>query len=167
MAKAEARKSEEKNENKVAPAYERLDIFSGEWKMQGDQFVSDFGPVAKVSGTQKFEWLPGKKFLIHRLEGKLGDNDMACIELIGYDPANATFTMDTFYNNGIKKSWNLHEKHPGVWVITGDWQHNGSVVKVRATISFSDDGRSSTAKWESLKDDNTWATFWDLKAVKR
>jgi hypothetical protein len=165
MAKAETRRTEGKDENKRLPVYERLDAFVGNWKMEGDQFASDFGPAANVSGTQDFEWLPGEKFLIHRLEGKLGENDMACIEIIGYDAANGTYTMDTFYNNGMKKSWNLHEKHPGTWVITGDWPHKDKVVKVRSTIDFSDDGRSSTARWESLSGE-AWETFWDLKAVK-
>ena len=163
MARAETKKNEASTTRQ--PVYERLDVFVGKWKMEGDQFASDFGPAAHVNGTQNFEWLPGEKFLIHRLEGKLGDNDMACIEIIGYDAAMQTCSMDTYYNNGMKKSWNLHEKHPGTWVITGDWPHNDKVVKVRSTIDFSEDGKSSTAKWESLRGE-TWQPFWDLKAVK-
>jgi len=165
MAKAETKRTEGKSTDERLPVYERLNVFAGKWKMEGDQFASDFGPGAKVSGIEDFEWLPGEKFLVHRLEGKLGDNDMAFIEIIGYDAAKQTCSIDTFYNNGIKKSWNLHETHPGTWVITGDWPHKDKVAKVRSTIKFSDDGKSNTAKWESLSGE-TWQPFWDLKAVK-
>ena len=162
MSKAQTRKVGDEQE----PAFQRLGIFVGKWKMQGDQYATDFGPAAKVIGTQNYEWLPGGKFLIHRLEGSLGDNEMACIELICHDAAGETFAMDTYYNNGMKRTWNLHEQHPGNWLITGDWPHKDYSVKVRCTINFSDDGRSNTAKWESQKDDSTWEMFWDLKAVK-
>lgn len=148
------------------PGFERLNAFTGKWKIHGDQLASDFGPAAKVTATEDYEWLQGDKFLIHRLEGKLGDNDMACVEIIGQDAANETYTIETFYNNGMKMKWNLHEKHPGAWLITGDWPHKNSTVKVRCAINFTEDGRSNTAKWESQKHDSSWATFWDLKAEK-
>ena len=163
MAKAQSKQEETK---KREPALERLEVFTGIWKMQGDQFATDFGPAAKVTATEDYEWLEGEKFLMHRMSGKLGDSEMACIEMIGHDAAGEKYSVDTFYNNGMKMKWDLHEKHPGSWMITGDWPHKGKTVKVRCTIDFRKDGRSNTAKWESLKEDSTWETFWDLQAVR-
>ena len=163
MAKAQTK--EEATQTRE-PALERLNVFSGKWKMQGDQYKTDFGPAAKVTGTQEYEWLQGNKFLVHRLEGKLGDTDMTCIEIIGHDAAGERFSMDTFYNNGMKQKWELHEQHPGTWLISGDWPHKDETVKVHCTITFADDGKSNSAKWESQKADSTWETFWDLKAIK-
>ncbi|MEP6848529.1 MAG: DUF1579 family protein [Acidobacteriota bacterium] len=163
MAKAETKKE---TTHMREPALERLNVFAGKWKMQGDQYTTDFGPAAKVIGTEEFEWLHGEKFLIHRLEGKLGENDMTCIEIIGHDAAEERFSMDTFYNNGMKQKWELHEQHPGKWMISGDWPHEDKTVKVRCMITFAHDGNTNIAKWESQKDDSSWETFWDLKAVR-
>ena len=158
MATAQIKKDQD-------PALGRLGIFEGKWKTEGEQYATNFGPAAKVNAIENYEWLEGGKFLIHRLNGKLGDNEMACIEMIGHDPGGDRFEIDTFYNNGMKMAWSLRETHPGIWSIIGNWPHKDETFKVRCTIKFADEGNSNTAKWES-QDGDAWHTFWDLRSVR-
>lgn len=161
MAKAQIKKEQ----NAIEPALERLGIFEGKWQIEGEQYASNFGPAAKVKASETYEWLDGGKFLIHRFNGKLDDNDMACVEVIGHDIGGERFAMDTFYNNGMKMAWSLRETHPGTWSVIGNWPHKGETFKVRCTIKFADDGTSNTAKWESQNED-AWETFWELRGLK-
>ena len=103
MAKAQIKE----DQTTLEPALERLRIFEGKWQIKGDQYASDFGPAAKVEMTENYEWLDGSKFLIHRVKGRIGDNEIACIEMIGHDPVGERFAIDTFYNNGMKMAWGL------------------------------------------------------------
>ena len=64
------------------PALRRLDRFVGTWEVRGRTLdVED----DNVSGRLAFEWLPGGFFLIHRVDGRMGDDAVQAIEIIGYD----------------------------------------------------------------------------------
>lgn len=87
------------------PMYRRLDIFLGNWNMEGQQYEGLIGPAAKINAMETYEWLTGRFFLIHRFEGRVGDAEAACIEIIGHDASSQSYPTHSFYNNGITKEW--------------------------------------------------------------
>ncbi|HEX6738032.1 MAG TPA: DUF1579 family protein, partial [Vicinamibacteria bacterium] len=68
-------------------AHRRRELFVGSWKMEGRQHAGPFGPAARITATESFEWLQGGFFLVHRLEGRLESEPIACIEVMGHDAA--------------------------------------------------------------------------------
>lgn len=60
-------------------------MFVGKWNLEGRQLEGIVGPAAKVAAVQTYEWLTGGFFLIHRFEGRVGNGEAACIEIIAYD----------------------------------------------------------------------------------
>ena len=150
---------------KPAAELQRLNAFVGKWKTEGQQHAGPVGPAARVTAVQTFEWLPGNFFLIHRFDGRVGDDVAACIEITGYDAGNRTYRLHTYYNTGLQNDWQLDPRGDG-WMLTGTWQMAGQATKVRCAIAFGDDGKSMTAKWESSVDGATWQLFWDLKAAR-
>jgi hypothetical protein len=147
------------------PEHSRLNVFVGKWKMEGEQYDSPFGPAAKITAVQTYEWLTGGYFLVHRFEGRVGDSKAACIEIIGHDASSQSYLTHTFYQNGITNEWQARERDR-IWTFTGDWQMAGKSVKVRFTAVFSDAGNTMTGKWEHSSDGSKWQTFWDVKATK-
>lgn len=150
---------------KPGPEHKSLEVFVGKWNMEGQQYESQFGPAAKVSAVETFEWLPGEFFLVHRFDGRLDAQEMACIEIIGYDAASRSYPFHTFYNDGKTNEWQASERD-GIWTLTGSWQTSDKSHKVRCTIEFSDAGNTRTGKWERSGDGSKWETFWDVKATK-
>ena len=148
-----------------SPATKRLEVFVGEWREEGQAFDSPFGPAAKVNTVQTWNWLPGRQFLIHRLQGRLGENNMACIEIIGTDASSESYSVHSFYNDGNKNVWQLSEGD-GAWSLIGDWKSEGKAMKVRCTIGFNDPGNNMTAKWEYSSDGSNWQVFWDTKLTR-
>jgi hypothetical protein len=154
-----------KQPGKPGPEYRRLDVFVGKWKMEGLQYDGPFGPAAKVSAVETYEWLTGGFFLVHRLDGRLGDAEIACIEVIGQDASSQSYPRQSFYSDGKTNIWRTQEDN-GTWTLTGDAPMEDKSLKVRSTTAFSDSGNKMTAKWEYSSDGSRWQTFWDVDATK-
>lgn len=147
------------------PEYGRLNVFVGRWKMEGLQRDSPLGPAAEIDAVETYEWLPGGFFLIHRIDGTLGDRELACIEVTGYDASRRLYTLHTFYVDGTSNQWQARELD-GTWTYTGTWQATGERMQVRCTQVFNEARNASTSKWEYSTDGSQWQVFWDLRAIK-
>ena len=147
------------------PEHRRLDAFVGTWKTRGQQHESPFGPAAKFTATESYEWLAGGFFLVHRLNGHFGDSPAACIEVIGHDPARRAYALHTFYNNGTTNAWELREQS-GTWTLTGEWDTPEGPVQVRCVSSFGHEGRSITGTWEYSNDGSSWRTFLEATSTR-
>ena len=160
-----AQKAEMKKESPDRAAeLDALEAFVGQWKTTGQQIEGTVGPAAGIDVAESYEWLDGKYFLIHHFKGDLGGNDAACIEIIGYDAEKGVYVIDTYYNNGVTKNWQM-TADGDTWTITGDWPIKDQKMKVRCTIKFSDD-KTMTGDWEMSPDGSDWKTFWDVKSTK-
>ena len=164
-----ATKSKTSNDSKPpakpSAGHKRLSVWIGKWNTKGQQHAGPVGPAAKIVATDTFEWAKGEFFMVHRFDGKVGDDDASCIEITGYDSQTKRYSVHTFYNTGLTHQWQSHERD-GVWTLTGDWDMEGKKTKTRCTTMFSDDGDTMTGKWEMSTDGVEWQTFWDVEATK-
>jgi hypothetical protein len=143
----------------------KLDVFVGKWTMEGQQYKGLFGPAAHIHTEQTYEWLEGGLFLIHRLKGNVGNQEIACVEIIGYEESSNSYPTHAFYNDGKTNEWINHEFN-GIWTLTGNSQAGDKPIKVRCTSTFSKDQNTMTGKWEQLNEDGEWETFWDVKTTR-
>jgi len=142
-------------------SHKSLEIFIGKWREAGQAFDSPFGPAAKVASVQTWEWLPGEMFLVHRLNGHLGVNEISCIEVISANTTKGSHEVHSFYNDGNQNLWHLRE-HDDYWQLSGEWD----TMKARATMQWGDGGRNMTVKWEYQDDESQWQTFWDSTLMR-
>ena len=149
----------------TTPELNKLNVFIGKWNIEGNQYEGPFGPTAKITTVETCEWLPGGLFLIHRLTGNVGEQKIACIEVIGYDEKTKSYPTHSFYNDGKTNEWQSREDN-GTWTLTGNSQADGKPIKVRSTTIFSNNNNSITVKWEKSNDGLEWETFWDINATK-
>lgn len=147
------------------PEHERLERFVGRWNTEGRAHEGPFGPAAAISAVETFEWLPGGLFLIHRLTGRLGDKDMACVEIIGADPSGQGYVLRSFYNDGTHNVWSARLRDDN-WTLTGEWPQEGKTIHVRCSAVFGAAGTTLSAKWEHSNDGVTWQRFWETRLVK-
>jgi len=141
-------------------AQERLSVFAGRWKTTGKAYDSPLGSRADISAVQTYAWLAGGRFLIHRLEGRLGTDEIACIEVIGHDAARDGYRVDSFYNDGKRNQWRL-DQYGDTWTLTGDWEAEGESLKVRCTLLLDASHNGVMCRWEHSSDEGRWQTFWD------
>jgi hypothetical protein len=144
---------------------ERLERFVGRWTTEGHAYEGPFGPAADITAKETFEWLPGGLFLIHRLTGRLGDKDMACVEVIGADPSGEGYTVRSFYNDGTHNVWSAQLRDDN-WTLSGAWPREDKAIPVRCSAVFSDSDKSLSAKWEYSAGGAAWQPFWETRLVR-
>ncbi|HVF16515.1 MAG TPA: DUF1579 family protein [Steroidobacteraceae bacterium] len=155
----------QRSETRQSIDIKALSIFVGEWRAEGEQLAGPVGEAANVTATQRYEWLQGESFLIHRFDGHVGASAASCIEIIGCDREAGNCRAHTFYNNGPVNVWDV-DQHDGQWLLAGDWNMSGKSLKVRCTINFTGAGSTMHSRWEYSNDGTQWQVFWNLTARK-
>lgn len=137
-------------------ALKHLDVFTGTWKTEGEIKATETTPAIPIEGTDTYEWLPGGWFLLHRVDVRMGDEQIDSVEIIGYDPSTGKYPMHYFGHQGTT----------GVMVATLDdtiWKFTGETE--RFTGSFNEAGDVISGKWERL-DDSDWIHWMDIRLTK-
>jgi hypothetical protein len=91
------------------PALRRLDRFVGTWTMEGHLAGSD---ETTIRGETTFRWLAGGFFLEQHVRLDFMGLQIDSLELVGYDPATATFPSTVFSNlspQPLPYRWELDE----------------------------------------------------------
>ena len=124
----------------------------------------DDGPAGTVSAVETFDWLEGEKFLVHRLDGRLGEEPIACVEVIGLDPSGSGYVAHSFYNDGNTNVWRMSQRGDA-WLYSGSWSLGGQALKVRCRLAF-DDPDTMSGQWEYSEGGNRWHLFWDTTLTR-
>jgi hypothetical protein len=138
-------------------AHERLNIFVGKWKTEGQTRTSSVGPAARIAAVDTYEWFPGGFFLVHHVDARIGDDEIKVIEIIGYDDATGTYFTRSFDSQGNSGAYEL-SAGDGVWKFVGESE--------RATLAVGGDRRTMTVSWERLDDSSRWVPWMDIKLTK-
>ncbi len=110
-----------------------------------------------------YEWLPGGFFLLHHIDGRVGDDEVKGIEIIGYDAASRTYRTHFFDSRGNTGTEELTVRD-NIWT----WAGSGVMGEKahRCTSVLSDDGHTFTAHHERSSDGSNWSPWMDVKLTK-
>lgn len=139
------------------PQHRALEIFVGTWNTEG---VVDAGPAglgSRLAAVDTYEWLPGKFFLLHRVDGRMGEERVQVLEIIGYDAARRTYVTQSFDSHGNVGAYRASLRD-GAWTILGDSE--------RFTGAFNEDRTILTGRWERSTDGANWSRWMTIKLTK-
>jgi hypothetical protein len=147
------------------PEHKKLNAFLGKWHTTGEVSSATSAPRAKVDAIDTYEWYDGGFFLIHHAHGKVGDQAIRSIEIIGYDSERKCYFAPFFDNTGGFGQEDIQ--------LDGNtWMWRGSnvmgVKEHRCLAVVSEDGRTIRARHEKSDDGKNWELWMDvtLKKVK-
>jgi hypothetical protein len=143
----------------VGPAHRRLDVFTGTWSVEGQNFgAAPDASNSKVSGEERYEWMPGNFFLVSHFDRQFTDGGRHTgMGVLKYDATIDAYSLHAFDNLGFARRYAVSVSG-NQWKIAGDHE--------RAEIDFSDDGRTMKAFWEIATDGSTWRPLCELTATK-
>src|SRR5215475_15016349 len=100
--------------NSRPSALDRLDVFIGRWLTEGETVATPEAPSVRIFASDVYQWGPGGRFIMHPAYGRIGEQDVGGLEVIGYDPATDQFFFffDTATTNIYTLS--LHDALPFV-----------------------------------------------------
>jgi hypothetical protein len=66
------------------PEHKKLEVWAGNWTIQGEAKNNPSGPTYKVNWTMQGEWLPGGFFLLINGSAKYTDREVRWLEVLGF-----------------------------------------------------------------------------------
>ena len=138
------------------PEHRLLEPFVGLWHTRGQVRASLDSPPAEIEGTDRYEWVPGGFFLLHRVDVRIGGAPAQALEVIGWDAAGGSYFMHAYDDHGNAGTMRASVRE-GVWSFTGDAE--------RFTGGFSDGGRTLSGHWER-REGSEWIPWMDVRLTK-
>jgi hypothetical protein len=126
--------------------HEALDVLIGKWINEGRTVASAGVPALPILTSDVYEWAPGGFFVVHSAYGKIGENSVGGVEIIGVDGDGYRSTLYDSFGN----------------VHTSRLEVSGEVItwlgeRTRCTVTLTDDGSTQVAHHEASADGTTWA----------
>ena len=144
-------------------AHEKLGIFLGRWHTTGEVAANGETPAATVDAVDTYEWYPGGFFLVHHADGRVGDDAIKSIEIMGYDPERHYYFASFFDSTGGFGTEEIH-RDGNTWTWRGS---NVMGVKEHRCIAVvSDDGKTIRARHEKSDDGERWTLWMDVTLRK-
>jgi Protein of unknown function (DUF1579) len=133
--------------NSRSSALDQLEVFIGRWLTEGETVAAAGAPSTRIFASDVYQWGPGGQFIMHPAYGRVGQQDVGGLEVIGYDPATDQFRTHFFDHNGNVITETLTFRD-GTWT----WQ----AIDHRCKGVFTDNGRTLTAHHEHSNDGKRW-----------
>jgi hypothetical protein len=112
-------------------------------------------PAVPVDGTDEYEPMAGGRWVVHRVDVRLGPDRAQALELIGdHDARAGTWAMHAFDADGSYSLMRASRQADGAWLFAAD--------DVRAVLRVHPDGRSMSATWERRAQPDRWLRWMDL-----
>ena len=129
-------------------ALDRLNVFIGRWLTEGETVATPDAPSVRIFASDVYQWAPGGQFIMHPAYGRVGEQDVGGLEVIGYDPATDQFLTHYFDHagNAITETLTLRD---GIWT----WQ----ATHHRCKGVFTDSDKTLSAHHERSEDGKRWA----------
>lgn len=134
----------------MANEQKALTVFLGDWAAEGTAFGAD-RQGAPWRSVHSARWHSGEQFIV---QDERANGPFDTMSFLGWDPDRRTYFSWSIENHGFAREY-LVTVDGDVWTYSGDQE--------RATITFTDDGRTQTHHWE-FRPDGEWITLCDRVA---
>ncbi|WP_144720401.1 DUF1579 family protein [Agrococcus jejuensis] len=130
--------------------HERLQAFIGDWWAEGTAYGADRqgSPWRSVHSAR---WHTGDRFVV---QDERANGPFDTLSFLGWDRERETYFSWSVENHGFHREY-LVTVDGDVWTFTGEQE--------RATIAFTDDGRTQTHHWE-FRPEGEWVALCDRVA---
>lgn len=128
---------------------DKLHIFIGSWRTSGTIVSDDGNEPTKLAASDVYEWFPGKSFIVHHVNGSMGDAQVKALEIFRFDEREGLILQSI--DNGGRYSEYKAQLHGHSWNIKGSSE--------RFEGKFNDDYTVLEGQWFTLqegKGDKPW-----------
>lgn len=146
------------------PETKSLEYFVGTWTMNADLKPSPMGPGGKITGTEKWDWMDGKFFIVGHstMSGAMGNG--VGLAVMGYNGDQKKFTYNEFDSMGTS-DLATGTFDGTTWSWTSNENMGGQVMKGRYTAK-EDSPTKYSFKFEMSQDGTNWTTVMEGSSTK-
>lgn len=132
--------------------HDALGVFIGDWSAEGTAYGAD-QQGAPWRSVHSARWHSGGYFVV---QDEHANGPFDTMSFLGWDPDRETYFLWSIENHGFSREY-LLSVDGDVWTLTGEHE--------RATITFTDGGRTQTHHWE-FDPEGEWITLCDRVASR-
>jgi hypothetical protein len=148
-------------DNQPGPEHTRLAALLGRWRTEGWTVETADGPAVKIDAWDTYEWLPGRRGLLHRVDARVGEEKVEGAEIIGWDADRNAYLTQYFGSDGPSAYEASLVEEGGSLV----WSMRSAADRFRGT--FSDDGNTITGHWERLDSAENWEPWMEITLTRQ
>ena len=142
---------------KPTAKHRALGVLAGKWITQGTIRATEHAASLELRAIDRYEWLPGGFFMLHKVDALIGNTVSQSIEVIGYDPQQACYVTRSYDDLGTSDGFTARLKGRA-WSIDGE--------KVRFKGAFNEGGSVLAGTWERRTDKKRWIPWMDIELRK-
>src|SRR5215510_3582446 len=79
---------------------EGLDVFIGRWLTEGETVGGPEGSAMHIVASDVYKWAPGRRFVMDSDYGRIVDDGIGGLEIIGNDPVTGQYRTYFFNSQG-------------------------------------------------------------------
>lgn len=150
---------------KPGPEHQRLGVFVGTWKVQGEQKASLLGnATGTFRGTETCKWFAGNLHLVCELDATIGRVPYREMATLSYDPEGKTYTWFDIDNMGMN-ALGHGTLQAGTWTFVWETTAGGKRLRTRfRTVEQSPTVHLNT--WDLSVDGGAWVPVGNSIATK-
>jgi hypothetical protein len=126
----------------------------GTWASCGRTVGRPGEPPVEITGTDVYAWGPGRRFVLHTVDVRMGGEQVDVHEVIG-EPDGAGWLMRSFDHAGGTALMLATLDDDGAWTFAGPTE--------RARLVLAEDGATMAATWERSVDGEGWEHWMDMR----
>ena len=142
---------------KPTAEHRALGVLAGKWITQGTIRASSKAAASEMRVIDRYEWLPGEFFMLHKVDALIGGKASRSIEVIGFDAEQGCYVSRSYDDQGGSDEFTAYLKNRA-WAIDGS--------KVRFRGAFDASGTVLAGIWEQRSDGNQWKPWMDIELRK-
>ena len=135
----------------------RFEILIGTWNTTGEIRAIGQASASVLSATDTYCWMPGRHFIIHVADARMGHAVARSTEIIGYDGETRRFLARAFDDQGGFQVFDV-DLHGKKWSIRGP--------TLRFNGKFDRNGNRLAGLWEMKNGRSRWQPWIDLQLVR-
>jgi hypothetical protein len=132
----------------------RFEPFIGTWNTTGDIRETEAAPAGKLIATDTYRWLPGRHFVVHDVDARMGSVPSRSMEVMGYDTRRRRFFARSFDDQGASEEF-------VVTLLRRRWSIVGAGIRFRG--GFDPGYQRLAGRWEIKERRGGWRPWIDLE----
>jgi hypothetical protein len=139
------------------PRLDQLDPLAGTWDTDITMLEADGSKGDKFRAVDRYEWMPGKHFMLHHVEANMPHGEVAALEVLGLKDDASGFFIHSYDSDGGYATFDATVESPRYSAVGTDIRFDGEYGSGNQTVA---------GRWHR-REAEQWVPWMDVVLTRR